>query len=300
MNCSQCGAENVDGAKFCSKCGQSLAAPAPELVAASLSPETSCPSCKAPKKEGAKFCGECGFRFEVAAASDAAAAVAAEAPVPESTPERVEPVGDLSATPKEPVVPAMPAVSGAQNSGNNLFIVIAIVLVAVLGAGATGWYLWSKPAAAPEKSISAPAASTSASTPAADAASVPPGAVSSPDAAAKAGAPSEPTEELDAYGNPVKPKQDGSAQLKSGEPVAKPAKERKKKTEQRRDLTPNYPAPQAMPPANIDAQFRQRAAAECDSGPGGLFCREKVRYRLCQHRWSASPPPGQSVCQRAN
>jgi class 3 adenylate cyclase/tetratricopeptide (TPR) repeat protein len=44
--CSNCGATNATGRKFCLECGTRLAA--------------SCPSCGAQNEAGAKFCGECG------------------------------------------------------------------------------------------------------------------------------------------------------------------------------------------------------------------------------------------------
>src|SRR5215472_12249063 len=45
MRCSNCGAENRSGAKFCNEC----AAPMP----------VSCPQCGAGNRAGAKFCDEC-------------------------------------------------------------------------------------------------------------------------------------------------------------------------------------------------------------------------------------------------
>ncbi|CAN5793721.1 hypothetical protein BH24CHL6_BH24CHL6_13470 [soil metagenome] len=46
MNCSNCGAENVAGQKFCSECGTRLA--------------DVCPTCGSPVAASARFCGECG------------------------------------------------------------------------------------------------------------------------------------------------------------------------------------------------------------------------------------------------
>ena len=47
MNCPNCAAENIPGAKFCNDCGTPLAA--------------GCPNCGATNKPGAKFCNECGW-----------------------------------------------------------------------------------------------------------------------------------------------------------------------------------------------------------------------------------------------
>jgi hypothetical protein len=46
MFCGRCGAEQVEGRKFCTKCGASLAA--------------ACPACGTPVEPDAAFCGECG------------------------------------------------------------------------------------------------------------------------------------------------------------------------------------------------------------------------------------------------
>jgi class 3 adenylate cyclase/tetratricopeptide (TPR) repeat protein len=46
MNCSNCGAENETGRKFCGECGAPLA--------------RRCPSCNSPNPPTVKFCGECG------------------------------------------------------------------------------------------------------------------------------------------------------------------------------------------------------------------------------------------------
>jgi class 3 adenylate cyclase/tetratricopeptide (TPR) repeat protein len=61
--CSNCGAENIPGAKFCNDCGTALAA--------------GCPNCGATNKPGAKFCNECGTTL----GSDAAAAATYQAAV---------------------------------------------------------------------------------------------------------------------------------------------------------------------------------------------------------------------------
>jgi len=46
VTCSNCGAENRQGRKFCAECGNSLA--------------ISCPSCGTANEPGERFCGECG------------------------------------------------------------------------------------------------------------------------------------------------------------------------------------------------------------------------------------------------
>jgi class 3 adenylate cyclase/tetratricopeptide (TPR) repeat protein len=58
MTCSNCGAENRPGRKFCSRCGAALA--------------RSCPSCGAANEAEDRFCGECGARLEDEAAAPSA------------------------------------------------------------------------------------------------------------------------------------------------------------------------------------------------------------------------------------
>jgi class 3 adenylate cyclase/tetratricopeptide (TPR) repeat protein len=63
ITCSNCGAENPAGQKFCGECGTALAA--------------TCGTCGAANAPGQKFCGECGSPLG-AAAADEAPAVAVE------------------------------------------------------------------------------------------------------------------------------------------------------------------------------------------------------------------------------
>ena len=58
MTCSNCGAENREGRKFCSSCGAQLA--------------VACPSCGAANEPGDGFCGECGSTLEGVSAPPAA------------------------------------------------------------------------------------------------------------------------------------------------------------------------------------------------------------------------------------
>lgn len=50
--CEQCGAELLDGAKYCTNCGKEY------------KEEKMCPNCNAPIKDGAKFCTRCGYNLE--------------------------------------------------------------------------------------------------------------------------------------------------------------------------------------------------------------------------------------------
>ena len=57
-------------------------------------------------------------------------------------------------------------------------------------------------------------------------------------------------------------------------------------------------APPAAAPTAIDDQYSERAARECERGIGGLWCRERLKMKLCESHWSDSPPAGQSLCKR--
>jgi hypothetical protein len=48
--------------------------------------------------------------------------------------------------------------------------------------------------------------------------------------------------------------------------------------------------------ASIDQQYAEQTARLCSSGMSGLRCRDTVRRRLCNGRWTNTPPPGQTVC----
>lgn len=61
MTLHHCGAENADDAKFCSGCGERIAAPAPASKKA-------CPECRAENETNARFCTACGSRIDVTTA----------------------------------------------------------------------------------------------------------------------------------------------------------------------------------------------------------------------------------------
>lgn len=63
------------------------------------------------------------------------------------------------------------------------------------------------------------------------------------------------------------------------------------------------PEPPPPPPRKaartVDQAWHERVASECGSGFGGVVCGEKLRYKLCEGRWTENPSPGQSICQQA-
>jgi hypothetical protein len=58
-------------------------------------------------------------------------------------------------------------------------------------------------------------------------------------------------------------------------------------------VRPN-PAPE---PRALDVAYKRLSGAECAAGAAGLFCREKLKFRLCKDRWTQSDVPGMSVCR---
>lgn len=72
MNCTKCGTELSDGAKFCGECGTKVVA------------QNKCPECGAVCPVGVKFCAECGHKFvadKKTVATDSERIVDAEGPV---------------------------------------------------------------------------------------------------------------------------------------------------------------------------------------------------------------------------
>lgn len=50
----------------------------------------------------------------------------------------------------------------------------------------------------------------------------------------------------------------------------------------------------------LDDQFNARKSAECPVGFTGLICHEKIRFAMCNDKWSDNPPLGQSACKTSN
>src|ERR1700730_17882014 len=95
VRCGNCNTLNPESAKFCSSCGQPLAAPAPAPAGAIVK----CPECGTDNAANAKFCVNCGHNFQAAAA--AAPADARGAPPGRAAPE-------AGGTPPPPPPPAAP------------------------------------------------------------------------------------------------------------------------------------------------------------------------------------------------
>src|SRR5919197_2577865 len=67
--CPSCGAENLDGKRFCGDCGSPLA--------------VGCPSCGAENPPGKKFCGDCGAQLTATPSATQAKPFEREAPASE-------------------------------------------------------------------------------------------------------------------------------------------------------------------------------------------------------------------------
>lgn len=49
---------------------------------------------------------------------------------------------------------------------------------------------------------------------------------------------------------------------------------------------------------SVDETYDLRAAAECEKGFMGVFCREKIKIALCEGKRVANPPAGESLCKK--
>ncbi|MFZ0216362.1 MAG: SPFH domain-containing protein [Candidatus Dormiibacterota bacterium] len=67
VRCPKCGTLNPESAKFCSNCGETLAAPPPPASAPAAT--AACPKCGTPNAAGAKFCSNCGSPMSAPPAS---------------------------------------------------------------------------------------------------------------------------------------------------------------------------------------------------------------------------------------
>jgi len=55
----------------------------------------------------------------------------------------------------------------------------------------------------------------------------------------------------------------------------------------------------ASAPRRIDVVYQRMTSAQCARGVGGLFCREKLKFKLCKDRWTATHVPGMTICYLA-
>ncbi len=275
MNCPKCGAENPDGAKFCSKCGQNLVVAA-EAAPVSAAPAVPVSAGTAPKGSNALIIviiilliaviGAAGAGWYLWSKNQSAPGASSSASVPPGAagqpgspqvdangmPIPQSGVQGQAGTGQQPGMPQVDAngmpipQSGTQGQ-----------------AGANGQQPGMQ-GGQPGADGQQPGASGQQ----------PQGAYGQQGVGGQ--------QSQDAYGQ----------QDVMPEPMPQEARKRRAAGEN--------PSPRrgVHSPGTIDEQFNRRAAVECPSGGNGFFCRQKLRYQLCDGRWSASPPPGQSMCQK--
>lgn len=327
ISCPVCQKENRDQAKFCVHCGENFASyhPCPSCHALSRSSKF-CTAC-GQKMEAPAPQATAGEAMLPVPAAQALLATAPEPPlapasipVPVPVPETVfepapevapesqpEPVPESEPAPKSaPVSSPVPAReekgsasnpngTGAKSTPN---LLVSGVLVAALLAGGAYWFVSKDKATDPDL-----VATTPSQAPVVQVAPSP-----APQAAASAAPTEEPAPVPVAV--PVTPPAD---QPKAEVPPAKLAvvkkKPAEKKTPESLPVTPVQSAFEAppvkvdtpLPPKQIartlDETLNARVAAECAKGFSGLLCREKIRFSVCDGKWSESPPPGQTACK---
>lgn len=288
-----------------------------------------CTKCGHANRDTAKFCAQCGTALgrRIATAPDATAADSQ--PKPQAPAPVSKPVPDAAMTPHAEVTSAAAttqtdtdaAASAAPLSANsnsrNAIVLGSVVLVCVLAAAAT-WILTRKQTTeAPVAAEAAPPQSAAAAIPdtAAEAASGVPVPDSLPPAP---GMPAKPAAEKPVVLSEAEVQRLVARLQQEPSPFScQAAAQRIRKDNntgpaQAMNISkrawPQLCAPEsiaaaaALPPPEsrtIDQLYEERAAAECAKGLSGLLCREALHIKLCNGRWSANPPPGQSRCYQA-
>lgn len=318
MQCSQCGAENKPGSRFCRQCGNALdvVGKAAEIGSA---PGRFCRACGARNAPHSKFCKSCGAALGAPATPAAPGASFQEAPavtVPaESTPivsEKAMVGASRDAKPelaaaKQFVEPeterAEPVFEGTlktdDGASRRQFPVLIAGAVVVLAGLAAGGYFWSSryAASAPPGVAASPAES------AAQKEAMP---------AATSAEPSKRTQKLPPPPLPAAPVPVGQAEQGHSPPMAaqavkKPSAPPKPNSvahpvEETRVAKPSAPikapAPLAPPTTENTASAIAAALDECDRN-GNYFertlCKEKVKLKMCEGKWGRMPEcPAQS------
>ena len=256
-----------------------------------------CPSCHKVCRPRAKFCNHCLQSFAGLTACDVCSSLnptgqacsqceqqtVADVPVFASATAR---------TVKRPRTPATPSAAGGQR---RRFALGGLALAAVLVAGGYAWFSlgtgpWTRAgldAAASASAAAAAKAATPPRTPVPDSEMITEMKEPEPAPAPEPLPEPAPRPVVVKRAPPPAPVVVASAAPPAPPPevIAPPAPE---------------PAPAPKPPPRIktvDEVFNERLSAECSSGLGGLICREKLRFAVCDGRWSQSPPPGQTICR---
>ena len=257
-------------------------------------------------------------------------AIPAPLPVPEQVSESQVPEPDVATQKPVPVQPGASVaetqdVSKAKDvdpprSATKMIIGVALGVVLLLAGGGGYWFMSHEkfseqnPSAAtsapslavptPPAAVTQPAASE---VPKAEAAAPSPAIAAAPMTTASTSATPAVAAQTPATTTPVKPKTDA---VPTKTAVAK-KKSAEKPTQEVVQTVPSQPVVSAppvvveppSPPKSVartlDEQFSSRVAAECAKDLTWVFCREKVRFSVCDGKWSENPPVGQLVCKGA-
>ncbi|MCO5296829.1 MAG: zinc ribbon domain-containing protein [Fimbriimonadaceae bacterium] len=156
MTCAKCGAQNLENAKFCDRCGAKLETPPPPAPAPTEPAKRFCSACGTPLKPAAKFCGSCGAPQQGAAAPQEPArqTAAAPSPTPQAAPAppaaaapRPAPAFQTQAPPPSayrppaPAGPSHPPSARPKGKGCRTGCIVLVVLLALLAVGA--YYVWN-------------------------------------------------------------------------------------------------------------------------------------------------------------
>ena len=306
--------------KFCTSCGQKMEAAVQVPVADEKIPALSDVASVSPAAEAATLPERVAQALERAPTplpDKVATPLASEpttAPVPADAAH--EPLLERSPEPEA----KMKNLTGNAEGGtpqSNLKLIISGALGAVLLVVGGYWFVTQKKTAEPSLATTTSAPSSAAPTPSV---AVPQLAVSEPPKAESEAPPAianpttiaEPTLTQPVVTAPapapastvkpnvvVPPMKTAAVKKKSAESPAHDVV----KTEPLKSVAAAPPVVAEPPPPpkpvvrSIDEQFSSRAAAECAKDFTWLICREKIRFSVCDGKWSENPPAGQSICK---
>lgn len=315
-DCISCGAALKAGAKFCGKCGvaqeSSIANAIKEPLKATtlndggvLEPSATngkgdrCPNCgKATKaRRGAKFCGACGHRFAVSMDAPPFDAV-------KPATDRKVPQQDSAAL-RSGVGQSITIAKNSRTSFNFTLVTVAL-LCAGIGAG---YWLAARPTPPAGPGLDQPSkrvdgqvadnASQRTPKPSQEPAETPTAKAIGSGEPVEAS--SQPRDQVDS-GNRVRTARRGDKSKPAPSPPIVTKSTPAPPLEQSAAQPVQPPAPvereAALPaPRTIDQVYEQRAAVECRSGFAGFLCRERVRFNLCEGKWTGNEVPGMTLCR---
>lgn len=318
--CPSCNALIKPG-KFCASCGHSFVAAAPKSEAPTS------PVVEAPQVERPPAVIQPQPSVIAAIAPETLPTIAA--PIADPTPTTARPAPAPPQTPTAPAAsssspsvgessPPMGVLSANQqpNKTNAKVAYALIPLALVLALG--GFYWWKStqtenPTAAAPAAASTPAAVTpevAAPPPPEPVAPQPPAVTTDPTPApAMAPAPAPQKQEPEKQAPAKLP----NVAVKPAPPEKRPAAEKPVAARPQVQAPAAPPAPvvekqqpkteppkPAAPAKTLDEAYNDRITAECAQGffPG-MACREKIRWQMCDGKWSPDALPGQATCKGA-